>query len=75
MAKHEITLAQVQEMSEKGISTFSRKDNSVRGVETVSADEIKVGDKIVIDNYFHTVTEWQQVEYRQVQEAQKRMVY
>ena len=58
MAKHEITLAQVQEMSEKGISTFSRKDNSVRGVETVSADEIKVGDKIVIDNYFHTVTEW-----------------
>ena len=55
MNKHEITITRVKEMSEKGISTFSRKDNSVRGVETVSTDEIKVGDKIVIDNYFHTV--------------------
>lgn len=57
MNKHEITIAKVKEMSDKGISTFSKKDNSVRGVETVLADEIKVGDKIVIDNYFHTVTE------------------
>ena len=55
MTKHEITIARVKEMSEKGISTFSRKDNSDRGVKTVSVDEIKVGDKIVIDNYFHTV--------------------
>ena len=55
MNKHEITIAKVKEMSEKGISTFSRKDNSVRGIETVLADEIKIGDKIVIDNYFHTV--------------------
>lgn len=57
MTNHEITIAKVKEMSERGISTFSRKDNSVRGVETVSADKIKVGDKIVIDNYFHIVTE------------------
>ena len=55
MNKHEITIARVREMSEKGISTFSRKNNSVRGVETILAGEVKVGDKIVIDNYFHTV--------------------
>lgn len=61
MNKHEITIAQVKEMSEKGISTFSRKDNSVRGVETVSADEIKIGDKIVIDNYFHTVIQAEEI--------------
>ena len=61
MNKHEITIAQVKEMSERGISTFSRKDNSVRGVETVSADEIKIGDKIVIDNYFHTVIQAEEI--------------
>lgn len=57
MTNHEITITKVKEMFGRGISTFSRKDNSVRGVETVPADKIKVGDKIVIDNYFHIVTE------------------
>lgn len=57
MTNHEITITKVKEMSGRGISTFSRKDNSVRGVKTVPADKIKVGDKIVIDNYFHIVTE------------------
>lgn len=61
MNKHEITIAKVKEMSERGITTFSRKDNSVRGVETVSADEIKIGDKIVIDNYFHTVIQAEEI--------------
>ena len=61
MNKHEITIAWVKELSEKGISTFSRKDNSIRGVETVSADEIKIGDKIVIDNYFHTVIQAEEI--------------
>lgn len=61
MNKHEITIAKVKEMSDKGISTFSRKDNSVRGVETVSADAIKIGDKIVIDNYFHTVIQAEEI--------------
>lgn len=61
MNKHEITIARVKEMSEKGISTFSRKDSSIRGVETVLADEIKVGDKIVIDNYFHTVIQAEEI--------------
>ena len=63
MNKHEITITRIKEMSAKGIGTFSRKDNSIRGVETVSADEIKVGDKIVIENYFHTVTEQMEVYY------------
>ena len=61
MNKHEITIAQVKEMSERGISTFSINHNSVRGVETVSADEIKIGDKIVIDNYFHTVIQAEEI--------------
>lgn len=61
MNKHEITITRVKEMSEKGTSTFSRKDNSIRGVETVSADEIKIGDKIVIDNYFHTVIQAEEI--------------
>ena len=61
MNKHQITIARIKEMSEKGISTFSRKDNSVRGVETVLADEIKVGDKIVINNYFHTVIQAEEI--------------
>lgn len=52
-----ITIKEVQNMAANGISTFSRKDNSPRGCKTVSASEIKVGDKIVIDNYFTLVTE------------------
>ena len=36
--------------------TYSVKDDSPRGIKTVSKSEIKIGDKIVIDNYFHTVT-------------------
>lgn len=55
--EHAITIQEVREMATNGITTFSRKDNSVRGVETVSARNIKVGDKIVINNYFTTVTE------------------
>ena len=52
-----IAIKEVEEMATKGISTFSKKDNSPRGCETVSASEIKVGDEIVIDNYFTLVTE------------------
>jgi len=55
MKKHIITMEEVKAMTEKGITTFSRKNNSPRGCETISADEVKIGDKIVIDNYFHEV--------------------
>lgn len=57
MNKHTITIAEVNELIKKGVTTFSRKDNSPRGCTTVSANEIKVGDKIVIDNYFTLIVE------------------
>lgn len=53
--KHTITFAEVQEIITRGISTFSKKDNSVRGYSTVPASSIVVGDKIIIDNYFTLV--------------------
>ena len=50
-----ITMKEIQDMINQGISTFSVKDNSPRGCKTVMGSEIKVGDKVVIDNYFTTV--------------------
>ena len=35
--------------------TFSLQDNSPRGVKTVTAEEIKPGDRVVIDNHFYEV--------------------
>lgn len=52
--KHEITLKELKEMN---CDTFGRKANTARGVETVSIDDLKVGDKVLIDNYFHTIVE------------------
>lgn len=52
--QREITLDEVLQM---GVSTFSKKDNSPRGCRTVSVNQIKPGDKILIDNYFTLVTE------------------
>lgn len=57
MSKHTITIAEVNKLMEKGMSTFSLKDDSPRGCETVLVSEIKVGDEIVIDNYFAEVIE------------------
>jgi len=54
---HTITMKEIQNMISNGISTFSKKDNSPRGCKTVSASEIKPGDKVVINNYFTLVTE------------------
>ena len=47
--KRTITIKEVQNMN---ISTWSKKDDSPRGCKTVSTADLKVGDKIVIDNYF-----------------------
>ena len=44
-----ITLDAIKAMN---ISTFSVQDNSPRGVKTVTAEEIKPGDRVVIDNHF-----------------------
>ena len=53
--KHTITMKEVQAMINQGITTFSKKDDSPRGCNTVSADTIQPGDKILIDNYFTLV--------------------
>lgn len=52
MTKHTITLAAL-DLS----ITYSVKDNSPRGCHTVPGSMLKVGDKIVIDNYFHEIIE------------------
>lgn len=44
-----ITLDTIKAMN---TSTFSVQDNSPRGVKTVTAEEIKPGDRVVIDNHF-----------------------
>ena len=46
----------IKEIMESGYS-WNRKDNSPRGCETVSCTQIKVGDKVVVNNYFTVVTE------------------
>lgn len=50
-----ITMNEIQEMINQGITTFSKKDDSPRGCKTVSADTVQPGDKILIDNYFTLV--------------------
>ena len=50
-------MKEIQEMINNGVSTFMMKDNSPRGFECVSAQTIKPGDEVVIDNYFTTVIE------------------
>lgn len=57
MTKHIITMNEIQNMINNGITTFSKKDNSPRGCKTVAASEIKIGDEVVIDNYFTLVAE------------------
>lgn len=47
----------INKLKATGVSTWSVKDNSVRGVTTKCMDEVKPGDKVVIDNYFTLVTE------------------
>lgn len=54
MEERTITLKELKEIN---VDTFSRKDNSPRGIENVSLGEIKPGDEVVIDNYFTLVTE------------------
>lgn len=52
--KHTITMKEINEMN---CNTFSLKDDSPRGCKTVYKAELKIGDKVVIDNYFTTITE------------------
>ena len=52
MTKHTITLSAL-DLS----ITYSVKDNSPRGCHTVPGTELQIGDKIVVDNYFHEIVE------------------
>ena len=45
----------IKELQESKCNTWSVKDNSVRGYTTKYTDEVKQGDKVVIDNYFTLV--------------------
>lgn len=47
----------VSELLQMNVSFTERKDNSPRGVKTVPISEIKTGDEVVLDNYFHLVVE------------------
>lgn len=55
--KHTITMKEIKNKINEGVTTFMKKDNSPRGCECVSAYQIKPGDEIVINNYFTLVVE------------------
>ena len=42
-------------ITELDCDTYSKKDNSPRGCQVVSRTDVRVGDYIVIDNYFTLV--------------------
>ncbi|MBR3900518.1 MAG: hypothetical protein IKJ60_03090 [Ruminococcus sp.] len=42
-------------ITELDCDTYSKKDTSPRGCQVVSRTDVKVGDYIVIDNYFTLV--------------------
>lgn len=52
MKKRTITLSQLDLTI-----TYSLKDNSARGCHTVNGSELKIGDKIVINNYFTEIVD------------------
>lgn len=49
-----ITMKEIQSMD---CDTFHKKDNSPRGCDVVSKFQLKVGDEVVIENYFRFITE------------------
>jgi hypothetical protein len=49
-----ITMKEIKEMN---CSTFSKKDNSPRGIATIYKNELQIGDKVVIENYFTEIIE------------------
>lgn len=61
-----ITLDTIKAMN---VSTFSVQDNSPRGVKTVTAEEIKPGDRVVTDNHFCEVVEAPEQEQAEQQDT------
>lgn len=60
-----ITITEIKAMN---VSTFSVQDDSPRGVKTATAEEIKPGDRVVIDNHFCEVVEAPEQEQAEQQE-------
>ena len=54
--EHTITIKEIQNKISQGVGSFMKKDDSPRGCSCTPANEIKVGDEIIINNYFTTVT-------------------
>ena len=57
--KHEISMKDIKESK---CDTFEKKDDSVRGCSCVSASSLKIGDEVVINNYFTRIVEETTVE-------------
>lgn len=53
MTKRIITINEARQLA----NTLTIKDNSPRGCKTISSDDVKINDKVLIDNYFHLVIE------------------
>ena len=47
----------IEEVKTYGIDTWSVQDDSARGIGTKYTSEVKIGDKVVLDNHFTLVTE------------------
>jgi hypothetical protein len=47
----------INDLRKTGVESWSVKDNSVRGCTTKSTNDVCVGDKVVINNYFTEVIE------------------
>ena len=45
----------IKELKAKNIMTYSVQDNSPRGISTKMIGDVKIGDKVVIDNHFVVV--------------------
>lgn len=61
-----ITITEIKAMN---VSTFSVQDDGPRGIKTATAEEIKPGDRVVIDNHFCEVVEAPEQEQAEQQDT------
>ena len=47
----------INDLKSKNIATWSVRDDSPRGISTKMTSDLKVGDKVVIDNHFVLVVD------------------
>jgi hypothetical protein len=47
----------INELMKIEADTFSVKDNSVKGYKTIDKKDVKIGDKVILNNYFTLVVE------------------